>query len=106
MIDLEQIRGLSFTMDEHGHRYMIDLIGELCDEIERLHAQRAIETDDVKKAHAMGFEDGVLQEREDVVAWLRAKAIKDENGGIPWDDCELRLCANAIERGEHLKERT
>jgi len=71
MIDLEQIRGLSFTMDEHGHRYMIDLIGELCDEVQRLHAQRAIETDDVKKAHAMGFEDGVKQEREDVVEYLR-----------------------------------
>jgi hypothetical protein len=71
MIDLEQIRGLSFTMDEHGHRYMIDLIGELCDAIEQLNAQRAIETDDVKKAHAMGFEDGMLQEREDVIEYLR-----------------------------------
>lgn len=109
MIDLEQIRGLSFTMDEHGHRYMIDLIGELCDAIEQLNAQRAIETDDVNKAHAMGFEDGVKQEREDVVAWCRERSdlwLNVPDGHRVEASMGLWLAMNAIERGEHLKERT
>jgi len=61
---------------------------------------RQLENENIAQAYDMGRD----AERAAVVAWLRAKAIKDENGGIPWDDCELRLCANAIQRGEHRRE--
>lgn len=96
MIDIEQIRGLSFTMDEHGHRYMIDLIGELCDEIERITAQRNVETDDVKKAHAMGWDDGINDEREAIVGWLRDQ----------FDTDSVREAIDGLERGEHRRTRT
>jgi hypothetical protein len=96
MIDLEQIRG---NIDR-GQLSQADALA-LVSEVERLIALRAVETDDVKKAHAMGFEDGVLQERADVVAWL-------QRGQIGWmEPCctfTLRESWNAIERGEHRRE--
>ena len=63
---------------------------------------RPLTNDDLARAYDMGRD----LERAAVVAWLRAEAIRNEGGGIPWDDCELRMCAFAIARGEHRLEVT
>lgn len=44
------------------------------------------------------------RERGGVVAWLHREAIRKEAGAIPWEDSDLRLAADAIERGEHRRE--
>jgi hypothetical protein len=92
MIDLEQIRG---NIDR-GQLSQADALA-LVSEVERLIALRAIETDDVKKAHAMGFEDGVLQEREDVVEYLRRETHPCCNA------CNTEI-AGYIEALKHLEK--
>jgi hypothetical protein len=104
MIDLdkhlaEQARARTLGMDYSEIRRILLSVG--ADGDDGISEGRAVEL--VREMALRAVDRAVAEERAAVVAWLRAKAIEDEGGGIPWDDCELRLYANAIQRGEHRR---
>ena len=81
-------------------------VRSLISEIERLRCA-AMElreaTDDVMNN---AWEDGTREERQNVVAWLRAGVHHHRGFGFHLIGDELEAYADHIERGEHRREET
>jgi hypothetical protein len=101
MIDIEAIANRHLTSDKMDNKtfYEGHIVVDLHNAIEEIKELRA-----ALVTMQGAYELGVDTERASVAAWLRKEAVSHRRDGFPIASYTMEERADAIERGEHLKE--